>query len=374
MVDHEGRSGTRILGSSPLTRASRRRPPRWMAVVSAAAAAAVAILILTALPGHHDRAPASSSPASRVLGPFTTSGYPRFALDLDSSGRAPGLSVLSAASGHLIAELAPRNGFFYRATAATADARTFVVAAEALDGACETWLYRLRLTAQGHEAALTPLKVPRIAGQILPASGLSVSADGQLVAYSATPCSGPAGNGNKQHGVIGTINLDTGQTRTWGLSAASAWSLSLSPDGRLLTYVSSVVYGGDGTVRSLAVSTPPGPVTERTHVILRDNPGMAANGSIAVNYHDAIILACSEQSHIATLAAYDVASGRRLGVIYAWRNVVVAPCEISLTSSGRFVLVYNLNLRGVATRIDLKSGITTSLALRSAGQPLGVAW
>jgi hypothetical protein len=374
MIDNEGRSDTHMPGTSPPTRPSRRRPAMWIAVISVAAISAVAVLILAALPEHQARAPASSWPTSRLLGPFTRSGYPPFVLDLNSASRAPGLSVLSAANGRLITELPPPNGFFYRDTAATADARTFVVAAEALDGACETWLYRLRLTPQGHEAALTPLKVPRISGQILPTSGLSVSADGRLVAYSATPCSGRADNSIQQRGVIGIINLDTRKTRTWRLSSASAWSLSLSPDGRLLTYVSSIVYGGDGTVRSLTVSTPPGPVTERTHVVLPAELGMDVNGSIAVNYHDAIILACSEQSHIATLAAYDVASGRRLGVVYAWHHVDVAPCEISLTPSGRFVLVYNLNLHGVATRIDLKSGTMTELAFRSTSQPLGVSW
>ena len=142
-------------------------------------------------------------------------------------------------------------GFFDRATAATADGRAFIVAAEMSQGGCSTWLYRLQLTAQGHEAALTPLKVPKVNGLIPPVNGLSAGADGNTVAYSASPCS------QGQDGLVGVISLRTGRVRTWRLNATSAWSVSLSPDGRTLAFVDSVVYGGDGTVRTMPADAPP---------------------------------------------------------------------------------------------------------------------
>ena len=117
-------------------------------------------------------------------------------------------------------------------------------------GGCSTWLYRLQLTAQGHEAALTPLKVPKVNGLIPPVNGLSAGADGNTVAYSASPCS------QGQDGLVGVISLRTGRVRTWRLNATSARSVSLSPDGRTLAFVDTVVYGGDGTVRTMPADAP----------------------------------------------------------------------------------------------------------------------
>jgi len=47
------------------------------------------------------------------------------------------------------------------------------------------------------------------------------------------------------------------RVRTWRLNATSAWSVSLSPDGRTLAFVDTVVYGGDGTVRTMPADAPP---------------------------------------------------------------------------------------------------------------------
>jgi hypothetical protein len=296
------------------------------------------------------------------------------------------LSVFSAATGRLIGTLAPpRKGLFYRDTAATADDRTFIVAAEAKGGACDTWLYRLRLTAQGREAALTPLSVPKIGGQILPTNDLSVSADGRMVAYSATRCTGGpvtgsdgmvTANGHHPSGVVGVINLTTRHVHVWNLKSESAWSVTLAPSGQLLGFVNTVVYGGDGTVRSLPASAPPGSIVQRAREVLPAGLGVDVNGSIAMNPAGTVMLACSETSQAATLTAYDVASGRSLGVVHLWRHVKVAPCEISVTPSGRYVLVYDLSFTGVGTRIDLATGRLTQLAGGSGRQPppLGISW
>jgi hypothetical protein len=320
------------------------------------------------------------------FGPYSAAAPPPFLLDLNFDSTSPGLGVLSATTGRLIATIAPpKKGFFYRDTAATSDSRTFIVAAEAQAGACDTWLYRLQLTGQGREAALTPLRVPKISGRILPTSDLSASADGRMVAYSATPCSGgPVStsngmvtpNGHHPSGVVGVIDLLTGRVTIWRLKSESAFSLTLSPNGQMLGFINTVIYGGDGTVRTLPTSAPSGPIARSAHVILPAGIHVDVNGSVAMNPDGTVMLACSEASHTATLAAYDVTSGRLLGVVHAWRHVDVAPCEVSVTPSGRYVLVYNLSLTGIGTRIDLATGQLTDLVGSSGHQPqpLGVSW
>jgi hypothetical protein len=320
--------------------------------VAAVALGTGAVLWLAAPVSHR-----SSPPAER----------PPFLVGLDRA--SAGLAVVNAASGRLITALTPPDGFSYRDTAATADGRTFIVAAERPQGGCSTWLYRLRLTAQGHEAALTPLKVPKISGVILPTNGLSASADGNTVAYSASPCS------QGQDGLVGMINLDTGRVRTWRLNATSAWSVSLSSDGRTLAFVDTVVYGGDGTVRTMPADAPPGPVTRVAHPLLPAGLGVDVNGSIALSANGTVMLACSENSHDAMLAAYNVATGHRLGTIFVRRNVDVAPCDIAATTSGRYFLLYDIGFDGIGTQIDLATRKVTELAGSPGRQPpLGLSW
>jgi hypothetical protein len=370
----------------PPARGPRRRLKAWLAAASAVIVFGIAVIVwLTATPGQQDTGPAKPSDQA-LFGPYSAAAPPPFLLDLNFDDPGSGLSVLSASTGRLIATLAPpRTGLFYRDTAATSDGRTFIVAAESRTGGCDTWLYRLRLTPQGHEAALTPLQVPEISGQILPTNDLSVSADGHMVAYSATPCTGGqvstsngmvTPNGHHPSGVVGVINLLTRQVSVWHLKSESAWSLTLSSNGQMLGFVNTVIYGGDGTVRSLPTNAPLGSITQRAHVVLPAGRNVDVNGSVAMNPNGTVMLACSETSHTATLAAYDVASGRLLGVVHAWRHVNVAPCEVSVTPSGRYLFVYNLSFTGIGARIDLATGQLTDL-VNSSGhqmQPLGVSW
>ncbi len=382
MIADEDRHGGGLADPLPSARTWRRRLKAWLVAASAVMVFGAAVIAWLAAAGRPGAGPAA--PSDRVLFErYPAAAAPPFLVGLSPDS---GLSVFSAATGRLIATLAPPGkGLFYRDTAATADDRTFIVAAEAQSGGCETWLYRLRLTAQGHQAALTPLNVPKISGQILPTNDLSVSADGRMVAYSATPCTGGpvttsdgmvTPGGHHPVGVVGVINLLTGHVRVWDLKSESAWSLTLSPNGQMLGFVNTVIYGGDGTVRSMPASAQPGPATRRTRVVLPAGLHVDVNGSIAMNPGGTVMLACSEASHTATLAAYDVASGRLLGVVHAWRRINVAPCEISVTPSGRYVLVYNLSFTGIGARIDLATGQLTELVGSSGHQPqpLGLSW
>jgi hypothetical protein len=371
----------------PPARGSRRRLKAWLTAASAVMVLGVASVVwLIVMPGQPGTGPATTTSGRVAFGPYSAVAAPPFLVLLNFDSPSPGLSVLSAATGRLIATVAPpRTGLFYRDTAATSDSRTFIVAAEARTGGCDTWLYRLQLTALGHEAALTPLNVPEISGQILPTNDLSVSADGRTVAYSATPCAGGQAStsngvvtpdGRHPSGAVGVIDLRTRHVSVWPLKSESAWSLSLSSNGQMLGFVNTVIYGGDGTVRSLRASAPRGSMVQRAHVVLPAGLDVDVNGSVAMNQNGTVMLACSERSHTATLAAYDVASGRRLGVVHTWRHVDVAPCEISVTPSGRYVLAYNLSFTGIGTRIDLATGQLTDLVNGSGHQlqPLAVSW
>lgn len=382
MIANENSHGSGLADPLSPARSSRHGLKAWLVAALAVMVFGIVLKVwLAATPG-----PATSASDRTLFGPYTAAAPPPFLVALNLNIPRPGVSVLSATTGRPIATLAPpQKGLSYRDTAATADSRTFIVAAESQSGECGTWLYRLRLTAQGHEEALTPLKVPEISGLILPTNDLSVSANGRMVAYSATPCTGGpvttsngmvAQNGHHPSGVVGVIDLLTKQVRIWHLKSESAFSLTLSRNGQMLAFVNTVVYGGDGTVRSLPTSAPPGSITPRSHIVLPAGLNVDVNGSVAMNPDGTIMLACSEKSHSATLAAYDVISGRLLSIVHVWHHVDIAPCQVSVAPSGRYVLVYNLSLTGIGTRIDLATGQLTELVGVSGHQPppLGVSW
>jgi WD40 repeat protein len=257
----------------------------------------------------------------------------------------------------------------FRDTAATSDGRTFIIAAESVTKTCDTWLYELRLTAQGDVGALTPFKVPKIEGLILSSNDLSVSADGRLIAYSVALCT------DKHRGVIGEANAATGQIRTSPLNSQSAWSLSLSSDGRVIGFVNSVIYGGDGSIRLLRTDAMGRLTAVRVPVILPAGYRIDVNGTIAMSPSGAVLLTCSEGPKAAVLAAYNARTGILLGVIHTWPHVVAAPCELAYAPSGQYVLVYNLDLAGAFTKINVSTGeVVAFTKARKYPGVLSVSW
>src|SRR5690242_16315235 len=146
----------------PLAIPPRRVRHPWGALAPVLAAGAVALLgfgTAVAVPRLLDR-------DQRAAG-WSVPGYtapagpaPRFMLVVSDGGGGHPLTVQVAATGKVTARLnAPRPGTIWAAVAATADNRSFIVAAQAdpAGSGCGVWLYRLALTASGQPARLSAL-------------------------------------------------------------------------------------------------------------------------------------------------------------------------------------------------------------------------
>ncbi|MGH3404790.1 MAG: hypothetical protein ACRDRJ_20130, partial [Streptosporangiaceae bacterium] len=277
-----------------------------------------------------------------------------------------GLGVYDAATGRRTTVITPpRRGLEFDGAAATSNDRVFVVAASAQHHGCYTDLYRLSLTAGGRLAGLAPLAVPRVAGALPGSTALTASASGQVIGYSAGNCTGG-------HGWAGVIRLASRQVRRWSLTSEGLFSLSMSPDGQMLFFDDTQVYGGDGTIRALPTSAPPGPVMRRARIVLPASSGVDQTGTVAVTDSGQILLGCRETRGQAVLASYAAATGRELAVLHTWRHVDTAPCEITVTPSGGYVLVTNIP-SGLGSRLDLYTGRARAIG-GGAGQPVGAAW
>jgi hypothetical protein len=297
---------------------------------------------------------------------------PAYFIGLAGNGPAGPLTVYRAATGRVVATLRPPSGLTFMATAATADERAFVVAAIPAKSGCGTWLYRLRLTADG-QPQLSPLAVPRVAGSILANTGLAASADGRVVAYSAGHCAG--GNG-----WIGVVNLAARQVRTWSLRSEGVISMSLSADGALLGFNDSTTVVGDGSVRVLRTGSPPGPVTERAHVVLPAPWGAIgqsqAGQQIVLSPSGGVMLACTSVGHAPSstrLVVYDASTGRLIGLLHTWPEPYISPCAMSAAPRGRYLLVTGIRARDL-TRVDLMTGRVRQVKASWRFPPAALSW
>ncbi|MGH3400327.1 MAG: hypothetical protein ACRDPO_37160 [Streptosporangiaceae bacterium] len=337
-------------------------PRRRLLIPLSAAAAVAAIVAAVALVSSASSpvGPAVRSRAAAPGGPVRPA--PRYLVGLLRNA----LGVYDAATGQRITVITPpRGGLEFDGAAATSNDRVFVVAASSQHHGCYTDLYRLSLTAGGRLAGLAPLAVPRVAGAMLGSSALTASASGQVIGYSAGHCTGG-------HGWAGVIRLASRQVRRWSLTSEGLFSLSMSPDGQMLFFDDSQVYGGDGTIRALPTSARPGPVMRRARIVLPASSGVDQTGTVAVADSGKILLGCRENQGQAVLASYAAATGRELAVLHTWRHVDTAPCEISVTPSGGYVLVTDIG-SGLGSRLDLYTGRARAIG-GGAGQPVGVAW
>jgi hypothetical protein len=232
---------------SSLARRPRPRPRarRFLvpvaATVAVLAVAALVTVVAKNMPPKRPIVPAASAtPVS--LGPVTLSARPsRYFLAFENNGQGSvydPLAVYSARTGRLIAALStPRSAVQPNAAVALGDGRTFIVAdteGPSNKAVCAgtTRLYRLRLAADGQPVSLDPLALPAIAGYV---DTLTATPDGSTIAYDSLICDLPLYGTS----VIGAMNAATGGARqwTWPKPGVTVSSLSLSADGRSLTYL-----------------------------------------------------------------------------------------------------------------------------------------
>ncbi|HEX3488204.1 MAG TPA: hypothetical protein VHU92_02640 [Streptosporangiaceae bacterium] len=337
-------------------------PLRRVLIPLGAAAAVAAIVAGVALVS------SGGSSVGPVAGPwaYAPSGpkrpAPRYLVGAGPS--RGGLGVYDASTGRRITVITPpTGGLTFDGDAATSNDRVFVVAASPGHG-CYTNLYRLSLTAGGRLAGLAPLAVPRVTGTLLGSTALAASASGQVIGYSAS-CSG-------RNGWVGVIRLASRRVRRWSLSSQGLFSMSMSSGGQTLFFDNTGVYGGDGTIRALPTSAPPGPMLRRARIVLPASSGVDTTGSVAVTGGGKILLGCREIQSLAVLASYSAASGRQLAVLHTWRHVDAAPCMISVTPSGGYVLASVIGPGG-GTRLDLYTGKARTIG-RDVGEAVGIAW
>lgn len=346
--------------------APRRRPARMSArrvlVPLAAAAAVTAIAVAASVLVPHAGRPSMPQAGGQIMpaavgralaGPGAAVAPPRFFVGTNGYNA----EVYNARTGKIVARIASPKGTSIEDSAATGNDRTYVIAAVSR-AACETFFYQARLTAQGRVASMTPLSVPRVAGHIGFPAALFASADGRVLAYAASTCGAtgeaggllPAGHGD--HGWIGVVDLATGKARTWPVQPLKLNALALSPTGRMLAFT----YGGpESSMRVLPADAPPGPAAQRSRAV-----AVIPTGQFSIGFSPAgtAVLAYVGlgPDRGTALVAYDIASGRLLGAVHAWRTYDAGPQGgFSVALSGRYLLVYGFNRR-IAMRIDLATG------------------
>jgi hypothetical protein len=364
---------------------SRRARPRWTRVViPVAAAAAVAALGVTAsllATGHSG--PAAGGPA-----------MPRFYVESPQYGP---LTVYNTATGTVASTIRLPNGMaFTGQVAAVGDGRTFVAAFATNTGSCRlTHLYQFRLSQSGQEAPPSRI-VATVAGWL---GELAVSADGRTIAYGTIPQGSschPDRAGSAEN-VLGVVNVSTGQSRNWTISASDFLNgVALSADGRQLAF-SQLPVAGPSTravpvpeVRMLATSAPAGPADQHSQVVSRSGGVVAA-----LSPDGRSVYLCDESKDTsggppgtATYTVQSLVTGQRR-FVGRWQEQPEPWCQATLDPSGRYLLISlpdPNSLRLGSLRLgrlvvaDLRTGQLTTLwssGGNSGSSPplaVGVAW
>jgi WD40-like Beta Propeller Repeat len=324
--------------------ASPARSRRIRVLVPLAAAAAVALIAVAA----SVLQPASSPGHGR--GGTTASGTPpRFFLALPSQHQDGDImAVFSATTGRQLALVRPPRGSVIDTAAATGNDRTFVVTVQFGSRCSTTTLYRLRLTARGTPSVLAPLAIPKISGVV---TAMAASSDGRTIAYATAFC----GTTSASPGAIGVVQTGTVQTRQWAWRpnpGQSVGSLSVTADGRLIEYAASpnkVTSPSSGqilpvrTIRLLPADAPPGSATQRSRAavtISRQAPAeLFSSAAIAPDGRTLYFCTQRNPDHPArsalVLRGYDVATAATSVVrTFDWRG---AYCMLG--ASGNSLLV-----------------------------------
>jgi hypothetical protein len=261
----------RDLDQTAAPRPRRTRPAsRWRRTLTPLAAAAAVTLIVVLATVILPHASTPSQDRNRAATPASVAA-PKY---LIADGGTSPLEVRNAATGALVATitLPTEPGSQTPTGNPAADGRTYVTAVATADGyhylaavyrssPCRSWLYQFQLDGQGQPSAVTPLAAFPTTGSEL--YGLTVSGDGQTIAYATVACMGSAA----QPSYVAVTNVHTGQTKRWSTPARnSVNNVSLTADGGQLTYSLQL---DPSVVRVIPTSAAPGVAADRGRTLVR---------------------------------------------------------------------------------------------------------
>jgi hypothetical protein len=333
---------------------------------------------LRGLTGHPVSPDATGGPVpSPVLGPAASrgvltsppaSGTPRFYVTVSiAPGGADSLVVRDTATGKIVSRLDPPSGTVFKTVAAPAGDRTFVTPVASSSG-CTSQLYQFQLSSQGQPGPLVPLHIT-VPGNYSEFGDLAVTPDGRTIAYATYLC-------GRGVGEVGVIKLATGHVTVWTTSGPLLPAgLSLSADGSLLAY--DMLPGA----RILNTSAPPGPLPERSQIVSRTAgwAALAGNGaSLYLCTTSPSGLAASSRGTV-TYGSDSIATGHQQ-VIARWPGLPYPQCWASLDPSGQYLLVqYPVSVPNASDWVrpailNLRSGRLTPIAAPAYYGPLDIAW
>ncbi len=326
---------------------------------------------------------AATLPAADGLG---LAAAPRFFIDdVLSSGAVSGglLQVRLAATGALVSQPAIAQAL----AVAPLSSRTFAIAR--LAGTCGTQLYRATLSAQGSLGGLSRL------GPVLPgeAMAMAASADGNAVALAMGSCS------KAVPGYLAVLNLGTGTVRRWapvsvggsaGGRIALSGGLSLSADGRLLAFTGDTTTA-EGTVTGQGVWVLPttagtGSVARHGRLVLRARRTGPALDAVILSHSGTSLYLCgvsaNPASRVTQIAVYTTSRGRPTVTIASLTAAGPTSgqdalgCPMAADPSGSYLLVpYSLRAAGppqtgpmvTVAAIDLRTRAVNKITFRLPG-------
>lgn len=306
------------------------------------------------------RAVASSAAAPGVP-PFFVAAEP------DNVPHQDDLVVQDTATGKITGILVPPNGTFFPSVAATSGDRTFVTAVMPHDGQpCLDQLYQFQLNSSGQPGPLVPLNVT-LPGNFNENDTLAVTPDGRPIAYSTYVC----GEGTSEFGVI---DLTTRHVRVWSAgegAAGFASGLTLSADGRLLAFAEQ------GAPRILTTDASPGPILARSRILSSPGADWVALAGDGSTFYGCTLSISRFKADSSTLTYYrqTVGSAQRQ-VIASWHNLNNSECMATLDPSGSYLLMQfpSISSDEQPAILDLRTGTMTSIPAPPYYGPLTVAW
>lgn len=365
-------SATRTVKEGGIRPAVLRQPVRrvWRFAAFAPAAAvtpAAAALAVVAVIAGAVALPWLLSSGTRSTG--TSLAGQRFIAVLTESKHTSGEELLIEAAGtsQVTDVVAPPAGMTWAAVAGAGNSTT-IVAAAADSRTCTSRLYYITPPRTGHAAGLVPVPVPVITGMIGTPQALAVSADGKTVAYASAP-RGRVTNAGQLCGfgrMVLSVAVAGSQPRQRMLPGQiTAYNLSLSPDGGLLSYIADTSDPAVGKLEGLwLVPTRQGPGTTLPagRQLLADTGSIFAAGGVLPAGGKAIYIITFRPGNFSkttfTLSEYRTADGAVLRTVHAWPASMQSPRSLAI--AGNQLLSLPLLPANTGYRVDLGSGRGTS--------------